>query len=218
MLGELFNMEFFIQKDYQDFEDDLLKLPHTQKMIAANEEISLTNQTYFIVSGRVVEILLLPDGEAHALVAYGPQTLFPPLFSASMPTKDELIFRFVQPSTLWCYDNTLLANYAEQHRTFAKQLNQSYLKHMNYYLNDISQLITSSGMQRLVTFLNYYLDEHHPSDNLIPIRQKNLARLIALNPTNMSRNIKKLKEANIVQVSGAGITVLNPEALNTYLD
>ncbi|USJ85843.1 helix-turn-helix domain-containing protein [Lactiplantibacillus pentosus] len=53
---------------------------------------------------------------------------------------------------------------------------------------------------------------------MIPIRQKNLARLIALNPTNMSRNIKNLKEANIVQVSGAGITVLNPEALNTYLD
>lgn len=209
-------MDYIIQNDYQSFQNELQKLPHTQKTYQANDEIPLTNRSYFVVTGRVVEILLLEDGNEHALVAYGPQTMFPPLFSASMAVKDELRYDVIQPSTLWEYDNDMLFNYAQTHSAFSKQLNQSSLKHMDYYLNDISQLLTESGMQRLITFLLFYLDEHHPADHLIPIRQKNLATLIAVNPTNMSRNVKKLKDANIITVSSDGVTILDLEALKAY--
>ncbi|AYM01503.1 Crp/Fnr family transcriptional regulator [Levilactobacillus yiduensis] len=210
-------MDYLIQNDYQQFKNELLKLPHIQKTYMANDEVSLTNKTYFIVTGRVIELLLLEDGREHALVAYGPKTLFPPLFSASMKSRDTLLFRVIQPSTLWCYDSALLSNYAQTQPALRQQLNQTYLNHMDYYLNDISQLITESGMQRLVSFLTYYLKEHRPTGNLIPIRQKNIAVLIAVNPTNMSRNIKKLKDANLITISGNGINVLDPQALEKYL-
>lgn len=165
-------MDYIIQNDYQPFQNDLQKLPHTKKTYQANDEILLTNRSYFVVTGRVVEILLLEDGNEHALVAYGPQTMFPPLFSASIAAKDELRYDVIQPTTLWVYDNDSLFNYAQTHSAFSKQLHQSALKHMDYYLNDISQLLSESGMQRLITFLLYYLNEHHPADQLIPIRQK----------------------------------------------
>lgn len=210
-------MKFLIQNDYQAFKNELQKIPHTQKHFLENNEIDMSHQTYFIITGRVIELLLLTDGDEHALIAYGNQTIFPPLFSESMTTVDTLTFRAIQPSTLWCYDSQLLAKYANSNDQFNFQLKQSYLKHMDYYLNDISQLIASSGMQRLVTFLLYYLDEHHPVDNIIPVRQKNIATLIAMNPTNMSRNIKKLKDANLVRISGDGITVLNYSELKRCL-
>lgn len=210
-------MDYLIQNDYQQFKNDLQQLPHTQKNYLPNDEIPLPKTTYFVVTGRVIELLLLEDGREHALVAYGPQTMFPPLLSESIKSKDVLLCRAIQPSTLWCYDNDLLVDYARTQPTFGQQLNQSYLKHMDYYLNDISQLISESGMQRLISFLLYYLNEHHPADHLIPIRQKNIAMLIAVNSTNMSRNIKKLKDANLITVSGDGVNVLDPAALKAYL-
>ncbi|KRM54510.1 Crp/Fnr family transcriptional regulator [Lacticaseibacillus sharpeae] len=210
-------MEYLIQNDYQQFKKDLQGLPHVQRTFPPNTEVPLTNKSYFVVAGRVIELLLLEDGREHALVAYGPETIFPPLFSEPMQSKDELLCRTIQPTTLWCYDNTALFNRAQMQPAFGKQLNQSYLNHINYYLNDISQLLTESGIQRLISFLVYYLNEHHPVDNLIPIRQKNIATLIAVNPTNMSRNIKKLKDAELISISGNGIRVLNPDALKTYL-
>lgn len=210
-------MDYLIQDDFQQFEEELKKIPHTQKRYATDIEIPLANQTYYVVTGRIIECLLLADGDEHGLVAYGPHTIFPPLFSTSVPSDHVLLFRTIQPSILWRYDNDVLAKYADAQPAFSKQLNQSYLKHMDFYLSDISQLISASGMQRLVSFLLYYLNEHHPADNLIPIRQKNIASLIAINPTNMSRNIKKLKDAGLVIVSGGGIQVLDPERLKTYL-
>jgi CRP-like cAMP-binding protein len=210
-------MDYLIQDDFWQFEEELKKIPHTQKRYAADIEIPLANQTYYVVSGRIIECLLLADGDEHGLVAYGPHTIFPPLLSTSAPSDHVLLFRTIKPSILWRYDNDVLAKYADAQPPFSKQLNQSYLKHMDFYLSDISQLISASGMQRLVSFLLYYLNEHHPAGNLIPIRQKNIASLIAINPTNMSRNIKKLKDAGLVIVSGGGIQVLEPERLKTYL-
>lgn len=212
-------MDYLIQDDFQQFAEELKKIPHTQKQYAADTEIPLANQTYYVVTGRIIECLLLADGDEHGLVAYGPHTIFPPLSLFSTPTSSDyvLLFRTIQPSVLWRYDNNVLAKYADAQPAFGKQLNQSYLKHMDFYLSDISQLISTSGMQRLVSFLLYYLNEHHPAGNLIPIRQKNIASLIAINPTNMSRNIKKLKDAGLVIVSGSGIQVLDAERLKTYL-
>jgi CRP-like cAMP-binding protein len=210
-------MDYLIQDDYQQFLEELKKIPHTQKQYAANAEIQLVNQSYFVMTGRIIERLLLVDGEEHSLVAYGPRTMFPPLFSSSMSAQNVLLYRTIQPSTLWRYDNRVLTEYAETHPDFDKQMKQSYLKHMDFYLSDINQLVSSSGMQRLVSFLIYYLNEHKPANNLIPIRQKNIASLVAINPTNMSRNIKKLKNADLVSVSGSGIKVLDPNRLKTYL-
>jgi DNA-binding MarR family transcriptional regulator len=83
------------------------------------------------------------------------------------------------------------------------------------YDNDV--LAKYADVQRLVSLLLYYLNEHHPAGNLIPIRQKNIASLIAINQTNMSRNIKKLKDSGLVIVSGSGIQVLDAEGLKAYL-
>ncbi|ETY72599.1 hypothetical protein LFAB_16715 [Lactiplantibacillus fabifermentans T30PCM01] len=209
-------MDYLIQGDYQEFQTTLQAIPHTAKRLSADEELSTNQQAYFVVTGTIIEIMLLADGEEHALTAYGPATLFPPLSTTDFKPKNNLCFRTVAPSTVWCFDKPLLQRLGSHNPKFQAVMTNSYIKHMNYYLDDIEQLIHTTGMQRLVTFLLYYIEEHHPHANLIPLRQKNIAKLIAVNPTNMSRNIKKLKAENIVKISGDGITITDLAKLRTY--
>lgn len=209
-------MDYLIQGDYQEFQTALQAIPHTTKRLSADEELSTNQQAYFVVTGTIIEIMRLADGEEHALMAYSTATLFPPLNTTAFESENNLCYRTVTPSTVWCFDEQLLQRFGNQNSQFQAVMTNSYLKHMNYYLHDIEQLIHATGMQRLVTFLLYYIEVHHPHANLIPLRQKNIAKLIAVNPTNMSRNIKKLKAENIVKISGDGITITDLAKLRTY--
>lgn len=208
--------EYYLQNNFIDFQDLLLKFPHQRLMVNAEQhnptEID-DSMISFVISGRVVSKQILANGNWHTLLAYGPGSMFP-LMTPTPAFSGRIAHFAVENTVLWRFaPETIDSKSLQDNLQFQKAVQANYRHHLTFLLNDIEQLLTETGLQRLAGFLLYYLHEHQPEENRINVSQKDIGALIGINPVNMSRNLKKLKNIGAVELDHGILRVKDEEII-----
>lgn len=90
------------------------------------------------------------------------------------------------------------------------------------YLREFAQLIESLSLRevsvRLATQLLNLAEEADSLTFSLPTTKQELARKLGTAGETLSRNLRKLKERKLIEVSGRQITILDPEALADFAD
>lgn len=209
--------DYFMEHNFTEFKSLLSQIPHAVIVLSGSSKkpvpLANTNHIFFIVNGRVRNKLLLENGKWHTLLTYGPNAIFP--LTKPNKTIDDVVIHFaVEETMLWTFDGDFFENESlRSNHEFQLALSNYRQKHTLFLLHTIATQITQTGLQRLANFLCYYIKKHHPAQSKINLNQKDIADLIGINTINMSRNLRRLRDNQVVKVQGGQIFVLNLEEL-----
>ncbi len=214
-------INYFIHEDYAPFKNYLLA--QNPPIIQLEKGDYLTNiaeplnNIYFILEGLVVNAMIGENGFEKSFISYGANTILPLYSPVHFAIEDSLILRVVQKGRALVFTKEEFSAILQKNQDLNNQMYISYIKHMTFFQHENFILITQNGMTRICYFLLNYLKNHHPKDDVIPISQQDIAKLVGLNTINTSRNFKVLKEKKIVDTGRNKIIILDKEKLKRFV-
>ena len=199
---------------------DILQKYSTGKITLTNlhsfdELLNMPYHGYYVLSGHCR--LLIGQGrgveKVNAVLKHGS---FLPFYSRSqIPQCRNSLFLEPYPEVEFLvFDKNHFEELIIENREFL-------LKIMTFYGNlstslqyDMSEILYSNGLKRVVNFLYNSLSEYDDQENpTIPATQELLASYISMDRTNVAKYLKELKEMGIIKTIRGKIMILDRQAI-----
>lgn len=211
------DLNYLIKNDYLKFKDYFLDENKNIKFYKAGTYLNNFNEDidniYYIVDGLLINKLICKNGYEKAFIAYGENTITPLYSPGSFPIEKSLSLQVVKDAHLITFSRKEFKNLLNKNSSLNDQMYLSYIKTINFLFYEYENLLTNKGITRIAIFLHDYINTSHPEDNIIPLSQKEIASLVGLNLINTCKNIKVLKEMNILLPKRNKIIILDLDKL-----
>ena len=189
-------------------------LPAGSQVLAPTQR---AEQFYVILAGRVKVYKLSPKGDEQILHLYGPGQTFGEAAmwaGGTYPAHAETLAR----TTLLVVSRAALRDMLAR----GADLAMGMLAGMSAKLREFNRLIEQLSLREVPARLaNALLDlPARPGTNTVVLKQtkRELAGQIGTIPETLSRALKKLRTAGLIDVNGAEITLLDPDGLAKLAD
>lgn len=214
-------LQYFIHDDFLIFREFFLRESPTIMNYKKNTYINNTSdnldQIYFILDGRVINIFITENGNEKAFMAHGRNTIAPLYSPGYFPIEASITLKALEDTNVLAFSKSKFGDLIEKNEDLNNQLYLSNINFINALIYENISLANDTGLKRICYFFVSCLKEHHPKNNIIKISQKELANLVGLNQINTSRNIKILKDMNMVSTGRNKVTIINIEQLTEFL-
>ena len=212
------DLQYYFSSDFCKFERVFEKFEHQRRSFRKKEELTSVGEPmlemFYILSGTMTSSYLHASGHYKAFAFYGKGYLAPLYYPGTSETERSITFTAVSDMEVLSFDRqkfeTLLFNNPELNRAMYKAFND--LAGM-LVLDNANQLFCS-GLEKTSNFLYIYLE--NINDNVIELTQNEMMELVGINLKNLSKNLKILRENQVIETRRSRITVLNREKLRQF--
>lgn len=211
---------YFTRNDFINFRDYLLGKNNSIKLYKKGTYINplpeYNKYIYFILDGKAIDILIYKNGYEKILTTHGENTIVPLYSPINSPIERPLIFKALTDCHVISFTREEFSDLLQENKDLNNEMYISYLKHTKFLLYENLNHSMNNGITRISLFLLSYLKQYKPKDNIVPFSQKHIGNVVGLNTINTSRNIKILKDMNIIETGRNKIIVLNKNRLVNF--
>lgn len=211
---------YFTHNDFIDFKDYLLGKNNNIKIYKKGSYINSSSESnkyiHFILHGKVIDIFIYKNGYEKILTTHGENTIVPLYSPINSPIERPLIFKALTDCSIISFTREEFSNLLQENKDLNNEMYISYLKHTKFLLYENLSHSMNNGLARISVFLLSYLKQYKPKDDVVPFSQKHIGSAVGLNTINTSRNIKILKDMNLIDTGRNKIIVLNKNKLTNF--
>lgn len=173
-----------------------------------------------VLAGGVRLVRMLPDGRERVLQRVRVGKTFAEAAVLSMPRYPATAIATAPGTELVEVGARAFTSLVEEDRDAAKAIIASLSSWLVHLVGRVEELTTLSADARLARWLLDLPSSPGPKGPVIrlPLAKKDLAAHLAITPETLSRVFRKWREAGVVAVRGAAVTVLDDAALVAAAD
>ncbi len=193
----------------------LLNLEKGQHLFSQGEQ---AERFYFVVSGKMKLLRLLPDGTEKIIELFKANQTFAEALMFLAASKYPVNAQAVESTTLFSFSNIEYKKMLLADSNLAIELLGDLSIHLHKRIREIEMLSLKNSTIRVVRYFLALLDQEGDGEHSLelPVAKRLIAAQLAIQPETLSRIFNRMKEDGIVEIDGRKITVADLGRLEHY--
>lgn len=178
----------------------------------------LAERFYFVISGKMKLLRLLPDGTEKIIELFKPNQTFAEALMFREMSEYPVTAQAVESTSLFSFSNIDYKKMVKEDSNLALELLGDLSLRLHRRLREIEMLSLKNSTIRVVRYFLALLDQESDGTQTmeLPVAKRLIAAQLAIQPETLSRIFNRMKEDRIVEINGRNINVPNIEKLEQY--
>lgn len=212
------DLQYYFSGDFSKFEEIFKSIEHQRHRFKRKEELTSVGQAmpemFYILSGTMTSSYLHASGHCKAFAFYGKGYLAPLYYPGDSETERSVAFTAVSDMEVLSFNRykfeELLFNNRELNRAMYKAFNDL----AGLLVLDNANQLFCTGLEKISNFL--YIYRENINDDVIELTQNDIMDLVGINLKNVSKYLKVLREAGVIETRRSRIIVLDRQKLRQF--
>lgn len=193
----------------------LINLDKGQHLFLQGER---ADRFYFVVSGQMKLLRLLPDGTEKIIELFRPSQTFAEALMFLAASTYPVNAQAVESTTLFSFSNIEYKKMLLADSNLAIELLGDLSLHLHKRIREIETLSLKNSTIRVVRYILALLDQEDDAERSLelPVAKRLIAAQLAIQPETLSRIFNRMKEDGIVKINGRRLIVTDLGRLERY--
>lgn len=208
---------YYFSDEFKKFEEVIKNSNSKLEYFKKGEYLSATGEEldkiYYILDGTVKMSLIHESGREKTFSFHGPGTLIPYYYPSKFKLEKSLLLYAVTDIDVLSVDKLDFAGILESNFELCNIHFDVYVKLVNLLMYDIGNQLFNDSLVKTCNFLYSYLKIGESKNNIIDISQDELASIVGLNRISVAKNLKLLRDQDVIKTSRNRIVIVDSQKL-----
>lgn len=209
---------FYFYDDFTQFRDVIVRNGAQKKSVPKGTtlwEASQAERTmYYVEEGLAKVVMLNEDGNENIMFFIGPGCIWSiNLLEDAFSMEKYLHMIAVTDLKVRAFSQNQMKNMIKECKEFSFELVNHYCRQSNLLLAKLYIHSGNDSLKYVATFLYLYLKFKPNDENLIDLKQKDIAGVVGISQSTLTRMLTKLRDDGIIETAKGKIRIINVEAL-----
>jgi CRP-like cAMP-binding protein len=218
--GGKMDLQYYFSGSFCQFEEYFSTIPHQKRKYKKKEPLTgigePMDKMFYIINGTLTSAYLHESGHYKAFALCGKGYLAPLYFPGDLNVLRSMVFTAVSDMEVYVFNRDTFEKHLFSNPELNRTMYQCYIDLMSMLVQDNANQLFCSGLEKISNFFYIYLDNIKEKNNTIYLSQNELMEFVGLNLKNVSKYLKILRDAGVIETYRNMIKVLDMEKLKNY--
>jgi len=219
-VGKLMDLKYYFSGDFAKFEEYFATIEHQKRKYKKKEPMTgigePMDEMFYILSGTMAASYLHESGHIKAFSFYGKGYLAPLYFPGDLNMLRSMAFTAVSDLEVYVFNRYTFHQYVNSNPELNMTMYHCYIDLVSLLIQDNANQLFCSGLEKISSFLYIYLENTKNKSHTIDLSQSDVTEFVGLNLKNVSKYLKILRDAGVVETHRNKIIVLDIEKLKGF--